>query len=467
VRLAHDGRVMNRLASAQAECTTREAGLAPATALRLTRLQWLICIVASVGFAFDTYEVTVFAVVARPALSSFGLNPGTAAFNHWVGWMFYLPMAAGGVFGLLGGYLTDRLGRRRVLVWSIVLYGAAAAGTALSTSLPALLLWRCLTIVGACVEYVAGIAWLAEVFPVPRQRESVLGYTQGFSALGGFLVAGAYYASVTYGHQFPAIHGIHDAWRYTLLCGMIPAIPLMLIRPFLPESPLWQARRRSGLLRRLRIGALFGPNLIRVTVVATLLSACSYGIAVGVIQQTPRIVPGSPDVRMLSARAVEQAVAAVHLFNNLGNLAGRLLFAWLVIRVARQRRLLRLFVVPALIATPLFYAFAPYLPLTMLKLADFIAVALMVAQLSFWGNYLPRMYPTHLRGTGESFATNVGGRVVGTSAALLTTSLAGAMPGPPPVQLAYSAASVALAVYLFAFVAMRWLPEPADERLPE
>ena len=46
-----------------------------------------------------------------------------------------------------------------------------------------------------------------------------------------------------------------------------------------------------------------------------------------------------------------------------------------------------------------------------------------VAQFSFWGNYLPRVYPTHLRGTGESFAANVGGRMIGTCAALVTTAL--------------------------------------------
>jgi len=44
-----------------------------------------------------------------------------------------------------------------------------------------------------------------------------------------------------------------------------------------------------------------------------------------------------------------------------------------------------------------------------------------VAQFSYWGNYLPRVYPTYLRGTGESFAANIGGRMLGTSAALLTT----------------------------------------------
>ena len=44
----------------------------------------------------------------------------------------------------------------------------------------------------------------------------------------------------------------------------------------------------------------------------------------------------------------------------------------------------------------------------------FFAGLFTVAQFSFWGNYLPRVYPTHLRGTGESFAANVGGRMLGT-----------------------------------------------------
>ena len=52
-----------------------------------------------------------------------------------------------------------------------------------------------------------------------------------------------------------------------------------------------------------------------------------------------------------------------------------------------------------------------------LKWGIFLCGLVTVAQFSFWGNYLPRVYPTHLRGTGESFAANVGGRMIGTSAA--------------------------------------------------
>ena len=103
----------------------------------------------------------------------------------------------------------------------------------------------------------------------------------------------------------------------------------------------------------------------------------------------------------------------------------------------------------------------------MLKWGVFIAGLLTVAQFSFWGNYLPRVYPTYLRGTGESFAANIGGRMIGTSAALLTTQLAVLMPaGPPSTKLAYAAAAVAFLVYAIGLICSFFLPEPKQE-LPE
>ena len=91
-----------------------------------------------------------------------------------------------------------------------------------------------------------------------------------------------------------------------------------------------------------------------------------------------------------------------------------------------------------------------------------------IAQFSFWGNYLPRVYPTYLRGTGESFAANVGGRMVGTSAALVTTQLVSVMPGATlPIRLAYACALVGTAAYIIGITASMWLPEPKQEALPE
>ncbi|MGH9203508.1 MAG: MFS transporter, partial [Vicinamibacterales bacterium] len=91
-----------------------------------------------------------------------------------------------------------------------------------------------------------------------------------------------------------------------------------------------------------------------------------------------------------------------------------------------------------------------------------------VAQFSFFGNYLPRVYPTHLRGTGEGFAANIGGRMIGTGFAFVTTQLTNVMPGATPqVRLAYAAALVGFAVYLMGFMTSWFMPEPKGDALPE
>jgi MFS family permease len=437
--------------------------------MRLTPVQWVICGVACLGFAFDSYVLLMLPLIIRPTLLELAhVKPGTPEFNSWVGMLFYIPAVAGGIFGMLGGYLTDLLGRRRILVWSILLYALSTLAAGYVTSMTWLLLLRCIAFIGVCVEFVAAVAWLAELFPHPKQREKVLGYTQAFSSLGGIMATGAYYLAVTYGHLLPAIRGGHEAWRYTLISGLIPAIPLIVIRPFLPESPVWQEKKSRGTLKRPALGELFRPALLQTTLVTTLIVACGYAAAYGAIQHTPRIVPGLEEVRTLPRPIQEQIVSTVQFYQEIGGLAGRILLALLIIRIASRRNLLRLFQVPGLVLIPLVFLFSANQHLELLKWGIFVTGLLTVAQFSFWGNYLPRVYPTHLRGTGESFAANIGGRMIGTSAALLTTQLANVMPGgSPSSKLAHACAAVALLVYGVGFVASFWLPEPQHEELPE
>jgi hypothetical protein len=436
---------------------------------RLTALQRLICAVAALGFAFDLYEMVVLSVVVRPALVTVGgLRPGTPEFNLWVGLLFSVPAVTGGCFGLLGGYLTDIFGRRRVLVWSILLYAFSACASSYSSTLTQLLIFRCLTSIGVCVEYVAAIAWLAELFPKPKQRESVLGYTQSAVGLGGLLATGAYYLAVTYAERLPSIHSGHEAWRYAVLGGLLPAIPLILVRPFLPESPLWKEKKSKGTLKRPSIAELFSPALKKTTLVATLLAACFYAVPYGVLQQTPHIVPGLSELHGLAARQVEQTVGGVQSLAELGTIAGRLLFPLLVVRIATQRRLLRLGLVPGLAVFAWVYFFAATHSLVLLKSGVFLAAVCMNGSFSFLWNYLPWVYPTHLRGTGESFAANFGGRVFGASAALLTTQLANIIPATGAAsRMAYAAGTIAVLAYTVSLIASFWLPEPEHPQLPD
>jgi MFS family permease len=145
-------------------------------------------------------------LIARPALLELtGAAPGSPEFQMWVGRLFYIPAFAAGIFGLLGGYLTDRFGRRRVLTYSILLYAVAAFCSGFVTSIEMLLFFRCLVYIGVCVEFVAAVAWLAELFPDPVTREKVLGYTQACSNFGGLLVASANGLCIAFAASLPAL----------------------------------------------------------------------------------------------------------------------------------------------------------------------------------------------------------------------------------------------------------------------
>ena len=488
---------------------------------RMTPTLWLVCVIAAIGFAFDTYELLMLPLVVRDALRELGgITPGSERWNLWFGLLFYVPAVCGGIFGLLGGYLTDRFGRRRVLTWSILLYAFSAFASGYSTSLMMLLVLRTATFVGVCVEFVAATAWLAELFDDPRQREKVLGYTQFFSSFGGLLVAVVNGLIAANAMRFPAIvmpeslegalgaipeAGSQSAWRYTLMSGLIPALPLIVIRPFLPESPKWLANRAAGTVRRPSLWELFSPELRRTTILTTLMVACSYGVAFGALQQIPQIIPGldtaqakaaaasanlPPPRAAIAAANVRQEIAANYTKSQeTGGLMGRLALAMIVVHFASRRNLLRMFLVPGLVILPLvFWGFSrgheqvfwhgsmAWLPgfhdvsLSMLGVGIFLAGFFTVAVFSFWGNYLPHAYPVHLRGTGESFAANIGGRMLGTPMAWVTQFIAsylyveGASPAAIASATAVVAAGVAFTLILINLILSTQLPEqPAIE----
>lgn len=491
-----------------------------ANSRRLTPTQWLVCIIAAIGFAFDIYELLMMPLIVGPALQELaGYTRGTPEFARWFGLLFYVPAICGGIFGLLGGYLTDRFGRRRVLTWSILLYAFSAFAAGYSTSLWMFLFFRTTTFIGFCVEFVAAVAWLAELFDDHDQRERVLGYTQAFSSFGGFMVAFVNGLIASNAAHLPALSmpgflqpilgalpamNAPPVWRFTLMSGLLPAIPLILIRPFLPESPKWAAKKQAGTLKRPSFAELFSPEFKRTTIVTTLMFACSYGVAFGAIQQLQQIVPGIDTVKAkikaatdgkapeqakaIAARTGQEIAANYTKAQELGGLLGRFALAMLVVKVASRRKLLRMFLIPGVFIVPLvfwmysrghdivFFSTELNIPgihtvsVTMLGIGILLAGFFTVAQFSFWGNYLPHVYPMHLRGTGESCAANVGGRMMGTPFAALTQWLAVLpffAPAAAPANTAIIAACIALVLYLANLLFSFILPEPPRDLLPE
>lgn len=471
----------------------------------------LVLTVAAIGFLFDTYELLMFPVIGAQALSELLRVPITdPQVRLWAGRMLWIAALAGGVFGLLGGWLIDRLGRKTIMVASILVYSFSPVAAAFSTELWQLVLFRCTTFIGVCVELVAAVTWLAELFQDKRSREMAIAWTLATASLGGILVTEVYNEIVAAARTpgtlpripFPEGHNPQNvAWRYTLLTGLIPGAMILVLLPFVPESRVWAEKKRAGTLQRPRFRELFAPQLLRTTLVTTLLSACGYAAAFGALQLTPlQIVPGLPDMvakqkelapAMESATArlkqapegsLERAEAEKELarlraelnqvlserrgniqrWQELGGLTGRIALAVLLIFLP-SRLLLRVFLVPGIILFPLTYLELIKADYVVFATAIFFCGLLTVAQFSFISEFLPKVFPVHLRGTGGSFATNVGGRMFGTMAATLNTELLSPLfksQGSDALQVATAAAVIGGGVYLIAFLLSFLLPEP-------
>ena len=482
----------------------------------LTVTHWLIIIVASLGFLFDTYQLLMTPLVGPAAISELLKVPlSNQAVSDWMGNMLWLTALSGGVFGLLGGWLTDRLGRKFVMALGIFVYSFSPVAGAFSQTLGVFIFWRCMTFVGVCIEFVAAITWIAEVFSDKGQKEKWLGITQLFASLGGVLVTAVSFWIAAHGKDLPHL-GMPMAlgstepgsWRYLLLTGIVPALLIALMLPFVPESQVWKERKKAGTLKRPSFGALFSPQFRRVTLVTAGLSACAYGIAFGALQLTPgRIAPGLPNLaeqrdalkplvieaKKLNATfdttapnsperkaalapiianskaqkpimdKVKEVGSTTQFYQEMGGLTGRIVLALLLIVGMGRRLMLRLLQIPGVLILPLTYFMLYKQDAAVFSWGIAFAGFVVMSQLSFLGEYLPKVFPLHLRGTGGSFATNVGGRMIGTSAAFLTPKIAQMFTGSPYDQMARAAGCVGLGIALIAVVLGFFLPEPKAE----
>jgi hypothetical protein len=168
------------------------------------------------------------------------------------------------------------------------------------------------------------------------------------------------------------------------------------------------------------------------------------------------------------ADQVKELGDKVQGFQETGGLFGRIALAALLILGLRRLTVLRLFQVPSLIFLPLTYFVLFGKGGSIFLWTYGLCGFLTIAQFSYLGEYLPKVFPLHLRGTGGSFATNVGGRMIGTSMAVITTNVVAPLVSGDatrvlPMHVAKAAGIVALAMAIISLIAGLFLPEPAEE----
>lgn len=207
----------------------------------LNRYHWFVLAVAALGWLFDTMDQQIFNLARVPALRDLlsvdGRSPVQSLVTHWAGlstaW-FLLGWAFG---GLVFGFLGDRWGRAKVMLWTILIYSACTGLSALSRNVYDFTFYRFLTGLGVGGEFAVGVALVAEVMP-NRARPFALGLLQALSAVGN-IMAGLLGALFSY-LEFVGV--VPTAWKAMFVIGAAPALLAVVIRSKLKEPDRWKEK---------------------------------------------------------------------------------------------------------------------------------------------------------------------------------------------------------------------------------
>jgi MFS family permease len=417
-----------------------------------TRYQWFVLFVAWLGWVFDSMDSTIYALVLQPALQELLQKPGGhRVAQEAVAWyggiilcIFLIGWALGGI---IFGVLADRLGRTRVLIWTILIYAVFTGMAALSASWWQLALFRFFTALGIGGEWAAGAALVAEVWPESK-RAKAAGVLQSAWA-AGFLLAAVISLVLR-----------HSGWRPIFVVGVGPAIVALIVRIWVKEPERWVnanvvEQKSSG--SRHKLAELFQPALRRATFVGSGLAFVAVFGLWGATNWTPTLVRSLPGLAEQSSAAQYAAVSYATMLLNVGALAGYLSFGPLAERFGR-RPIFGLMCLGSLVM----------LPLTFLTPRSYSEVLLLVPFLGFFNNgifsgfaiYLPELYPTAIRATGAGFCFNAG-RVLASTGPFLTGYMVHAFG-----SFGRAASAIAL-VYLLGLAILVAAPETKGRILPD
>lgn len=411
---------------------------------KLERAQWMALVAAFLGWLFDGFEMGLFPLVARPALRSLA-GPGAASdafVGEWMGIvtaLFLLGAAAG---GLVFGWLGDRIGRVRAMAASILAYSLFTGFSYFARSPAELGALRFLAALGMGGEWALGVALVMETWP-EKWRPFLAGAIGAAANLGFLLVA-------LVGKLFPITV---ESWRWMMLVGASPALLVFFIRLAVPESERWRAASAAGGAPARPLREVFSGELLPRTLVAIALASVALIGTWASVQWIPVWVDQMAGAGDPGAKAVAQMAYGIGA--TLGSFVGPLLGG----RFSRRRTYAALCAVSFAACAVQFRVLDAYGPL-------FVAAVVVTgaATASFYGFlplYLPELFPTRVRATGQGVAFNFG-RVFAAFGALLGGSLVAAFDG----SFARAGAAVTL-VYLAGLAIVRFAPETRGKALPE
>jgi MFS family permease len=416
----------------------------------VTRYQWTVLAVASVGWVFDVFEGQLFNITRSQVLADvLGATSDDSAVTRYGDIILGIFLLGGAVGGLLFGSLADRLGRRPAMILSILVYSVFSGLTCLASSWWHVAILRFLVAMGVGGEWAVAASLVAEVFPA-RARAHASGIFHASSVLG---IWAATLTALLVG----------DRWRVAYLVGVAPALMTLWVRASVRESESWheaEARRMKaekalGSLRDMFNNRLWATRAILGMLLASIGLATFWAVTVAG-QDLARLVLIESGVEIKEAKG--RAAFAYGVVQTAGGGLGLLAFAPLSVRLGRRRafalmHLAGLAIVPITCYLPHSYGQL----LCLLPLFGFMTLGMHAG----YAIYFPELFPTHLRATGTGFCFNVGRTL---AAPMLFFS--GWLKATPGVDLRLAITLLAL-LFLPGLVCLTFLPETKGEPLPQ
>lgn len=437
----------------------------------ISNYQWLVLVVASLGWVFDIFEGQVFVASMRDAMPQLlGVasadDPLVARWNNYALASFLL----GGAFGgILFGMLSDKIGRSKTMIITILFYSVFTCITAFANAPWQMVLLRFLVAMGVGGEWAVASAMVAEVMP-KRSRPVMSSIFHASSVFGTLMAVAVGYFIIS------ARPWGDDTWRLGFLIGIVPALLVVVIRWKMKEPEQWvQAKEREKQDATQVTGSipdLFNKQNLRNTMVGVALATIGlvtfwgshiYGknallrsaqnealVAEGVSSSPPSTTDLSEaDVKAVTAeyKASKMAAFKKHegnikqsemismCLNTVGGGLGLVLFGWISNMLGRKGAFVFYHAGGFVMAMLMFLVLIPQnasVPILCLALPVFGFLTL--GMHAGYAVYFPELFPTRLRGTGTGFCFNSGR--FGTAAAIMLAAAFGWLPEQTALYLA-------------------------------
>ncbi|MEJ2702317.1 MAG: sugar porter family MFS transporter [Sedimentisphaerales bacterium] len=193
----------------------------------------LVCIVAALGGLLFGYDTGVINGAIGPLKVHFSLDA------KWAGWATGCALLGCAIGAGAAGALSDRFGRKKVLILSAVLFFISAVGTAIPRTIAAFIIYRILGGIGVGAASISSPMYIAEISPA-RIRGRMVSVNQ-FAIVTGFLVV--YFVNYFIALQGDLTWNEQVGWRWMFGSEGLPALLLLVCLFFVPESPRWLTKQ--------------------------------------------------------------------------------------------------------------------------------------------------------------------------------------------------------------------------------